>query len=295
MSESLLLSDNIISLLQLLRDKDGKKSYLAAEELFALNDKNILLPLIDILQNDPIDMKWRTVKLLGSLGEPAFQPVLQIFINGNVESREIATHILARLKDKRAVPALASTVKNQSEKNEVRNSAILALGEIRDTSVIPMLIQVLEDEGDSDNIRGESARTLGKIGDEQAYTPLVEMLNSKEHNEYVRHWAAFGLGYLGNSEAIDVLLPKLEDESLDVRCAAAEALGSLGDKRVINSLVLLRNSYTEETTTWGESVREIIDFAIDRLNQVSPIIYGGSPHDEYYNKPDPKSPKSNSK
>ena len=59
-----------------------------------------------------------------------------------------------------------------------------------------------------------------------AVAPLINALS--DNNSTVRRFAISSLGHIGDARAIDVLIPFLQDEEADMRCAAAVALGELG-------------------------------------------------------------------
>ena len=65
--------------------------------------------------------------------------------------------------------------------------------------------------------------------------PLVDVLRDPDRN--LRRAAAEGLGQIGEPQAVPPLLVALEDEHWSVRCAAAAALGRLGSPKAVAALV----------------------------------------------------------
>ena len=59
-----------------------------------------------------------------------------------------------------------------------------------------------------------------------AVPPLINALN--DNNSTVRRFAISSLGRIRDVRAIDVLIPFLQDDEADMRCAAVAALGELG-------------------------------------------------------------------
>jgi hypothetical protein len=83
-----------------------------------------------------------------------------------------------------------------------------------------------------------AAQVLAQIGDESSIQPLIDALGP-DHATPVRAAAAKALGRLRAIEAKATLTDILDDKKsdLDLRCAAALALGRLGDKDAVGSLL----------------------------------------------------------
>ena len=71
-----------------------------------------------------------------------------------------------------------------------------------------------------------AASALGMLRDARAVEPLITVLADPERMSVA---AAYALGRLGDARALDPLIAALRDGSEDVREAAADALGNLGD------------------------------------------------------------------
>ncbi|WNG56637.1 PBS lyase [Archangium gephyra] len=99
--------------------------------------------------------------------------------------------------------------------------------------VVERLISVLG-ERDETGARNAAAESLSGMGLE-AVGPLVRLLGHVDPDQ--RKFAADILGQLGQSQAEDALVQAmLEDTDLNVRVAAAEALGTLGGKVAARAL-----------------------------------------------------------
>jgi hypothetical protein len=103
----------------------------------------------------------------------------------------------------------------------------------------------------------EAARVLGMLGDDNSYYSLFEGLQDSEPevrktciNSIVRH---------GRPDALQKIAEFLEDESPDVRLAAAAGLGNLGDLSTIELLKIF---------TGKESVFPVREAAIKSLNEI---------------------------
>src|SRR5947209_6037740 len=89
--------------------------------------------------------------------------------------------------------------------------------------------QLLHDLEHGDEFaRREAAKALSHSDYPAAVRPLIALLDHSPDQD-VRRWAAYTLGFMGDIQAKPALIAALRDpnNSLDVRCHAAEALGHL--------------------------------------------------------------------
>jgi hypothetical protein len=112
----------------------------------------------------------------------------------------------------------------QSEDERAVEAALLAIAALGNTELATKLAELFR--------RKASVSALYKIGRassqgaEKVLPTLVLLLQDESHD--VRRAAAEALGQLANSQAVPALMETLRDESDDVRRAAAEALGKIG-------------------------------------------------------------------
>lgn len=141
----------------------------------------------------------------------------------------------------------------QGEDLGLRMYAAWWLGRFRvdDPTAIDVLIAALHDDDDRTEVGGyplrrNAARALGKLGDRRAVSALIEALACPDF--YVREAAAQALETLGDVAGIPTLLQLLQNQIphtlaapeppqlLQPYDAILEALGSLGDRSVINDV-----------------------------------------------------------
>ena len=176
--------------------------------------------------------------------------------------RFAAAFAVGRIGDPRAIPPLTTALND--ENLNVREAAAIALGEIGDPQAIPALITALNDK--DSNVRRLAVRALGEIGDPQAIPPLITALD--DQNQDVRkaaagaldtlHWSpgrdATGVAYwMGKGDwdrcvkigvpAIEPLTKALNHRDLDLRRAAAAALGRIKGPRAIPPLITALNDH----------------------------------------------------
>ena len=107
--------------------------------------------------------------------------------------------------------------------------AAKALGRIGGPALAPLIVALMDQR---EAVRQAAAGALGQIGDSRAVAPLIVAL--KDPRSY---WAAANaLGRIG-TPAIEPLSIALKDQDVNVRQAAAAALGQMGDARVIGPLI----------------------------------------------------------
>ncbi|MBI5417869.1 HEAT repeat domain-containing protein [Candidatus Poribacteria bacterium] len=106
---------------------------------------------------------------------------------------------------------------------------------------VPDLLKYLDDKDGA--IRYEAIYKLNDLRDPRIIEPMIKELKISD-NEVPRKWAAQALGTLGDTTAVIPLIDALNDSSFHVRYKSADALGKIGDKRALNSL--LRLSTTDD-------------------------------------------------
>jgi HEAT repeat protein len=114
-----------------------------------------------------------------------------------------------------------------SNDQTVRANAALLLGKCGDRSVLKFLWWTMGRKDSADKVKFNAAEAIARLGDERIYPKLWAMLISAYHDDRV--FGAAAMGTLGTVEARDALITMLDDDILEVRLAAAEQLGMLGE------------------------------------------------------------------
>ncbi len=189
--------------------------------------------------------------------------------------REAALKALGRVGDTRAAEPLMAILKDQD--HLLKWYAAEALGQIRDTRAVEPLIATLGGSY-NENLYKYAAEALGKIRDTRAVKPLVDSLNSTTGD--ARMAVAVALDKLGWQPDKDetgavywiakgqwdkcveigpLAVPKIigylkYDEDYEVRRAAADALGTIGDTRAVDTLIAAltdRDATVVEHVAWA--------------------------------------------
>lgn len=146
--------------------------------------------------------------------------------------RKISVEMLLDIKGEKAIKGLINTLYNEDSAN-ARNSAmegLVALGPEATSHLIRAY------KGSSADVRKFIIDILGESGDLKALPLLLKALEDKDEN--VRASAVDHLGNIrGNDTVVKALTKILKSGDIWVAYSAADALGRIGDAKVVNSLI----------------------------------------------------------
>ena len=110
---------------------------------------------------------------------------------------------------------------------QIRANAAMLLGKTGNKKAIPILYETMRDESSDDRTRLNSIEAIARLGDERIYQKIWALLISAYADDRVLGVQA--MGALGTSQAKEAIMTKLDDDLMEVRLIAAEQLGSLGN------------------------------------------------------------------
>jgi HEAT repeat protein len=140
----------------------------------------------------------------------------------------------------------------------VRAAAARVVGRLKVTDAADVLMKAINDS--SADVRYASMRALGVLHDTRATAALTEQLAFYRKGEGA--WAALdALAHLAQPSSAALFKERLKDKDPDMRRAAAEGLGRLGDKSAIPELQY------GVTADDAEAVRVAMAFALQKLGQ----------------------------
>lgn len=113
------------------------------------------------------------------------------------------------------------------ENQTVRANAAFLLGKIGDIRAIELLKQAQRDSSSDEKVRLQALEARAELGDTTVLNKLWAMVYGYAEDRMIGIRA---MGSLGGAKAREILVTKLDDEMLEVRLAAAEQLGKLGDR-----------------------------------------------------------------
>jgi HEAT repeat protein len=244
-------------LLKALKSDDAAVCAAAVDALAKVGGLEAAEPIIGMLRHKNGHVRLAAVEALGSLRVAAAAEPLRALLDDPMwDVRRAAAETLGRLKDNRAVDALTRALADKDA--DVREATAMVLGGLSDRRAIGPLVLALKDSTSS--VRRIAAGALTRIDENWIASPearaAVEELKPAlyDRDPDVRHLVGQLLVSLGAVEpeapadtaasemsvsamekrrklAVSLFLAILCDADRDLRQAAAEALGRLGERR----------------------------------------------------------------
>ena len=186
----------------------------------------------------------------------------------SMESRANAARAIGVLRGQAAVPDLIQAIKTTKD-SQVIFECLIAFQKIRDRSAAPQLTFLLRDL--DERVQAAAVETQGLLYNMDALPQLREVL-ARTNKKPVRRAALRSIAMLPDPHSRSVLQKYLEDEDEELREAAAEGLGRIGDAQ---DLPVLEKRFAEETKN---SPRVSAAFALvmmgkTEMSEFSPLRY----------------------
>ena len=255
------------ALLVALKDSDDQVRSAAVESLCKIAEPSSAAEMIFALSDSNKHVRAVAAEALGSFGGPkAVEPLLRRIRDKHWEVREAVCIAVGRLRDPRAFEPLVNALKDIDR--EVREAAVRGLSFFNDKRAIGPLLGAVIDEHDS--VRQPAFAALSAIDmhwerSDAARAAMPMLQDSLKHPQYwVRQAAADALARIGSMKftdpapatsaestpapilieashlrkqaTVDVLVNLLSDFDQELRFAAAEALGRIGQANAIAPL-----------------------------------------------------------
>jgi HEAT repeat protein len=217
------------ALLELIRDPDNHVRATVIEALGRMGDTRIIEPIAShLLQDASWDVRKLSVEALGRIKhERCTQLLWQALKDADHDVRQTAAQALGNIPEPRSIGPLVLTLKD--ENSSVRQAAKGSLRQIDRQwelspgaqSVIPELEAALSDK--EYWVAQSAADTLAKINDMRQQHLETSFVTNPAHER--------------SNRAVSILVDTLRDFDRDLRQAAVEALGRIGDSNTIHPLV----------------------------------------------------------
>ncbi len=174
-----------------------------------------------IAQLGDVTKRERAAQELIRLGADSVTPLIEALQTKDPNLLPYYQQILARIPA--AVPVLVKALQNSHPLVRGRVAEVFAIR--KDRHAVPVLLDALG--GEYFTVRSRAALALGNIGDAKAIRPLTQAL--KDPEDEVRSAACLGLGMFKDPSTFDEITNVLlDDPKIEVRQAAANALGNTG-------------------------------------------------------------------
>ncbi len=199
----------------------------SAVEIAAAANKREFMPYVQqLLADEYVPVRFAAAVAIGDARyKKARGDVSRLLEDSDENVRIAASYAISRLNGRAASRELYAAIKSSDPR--VRANAAFLLGKTGDKSALPALYEALNDETSDDLARFNSVEAIARLGDENIYQKLWAMLISTYADD--RIFGIQAMGALGTSPAKDAIETMLKDDLPEVRLAAAEQLGRLGD------------------------------------------------------------------
>lgn len=252
------------ALLIALKDSDDQVRSAAVESLLKIAEPASVPALTLALSDANKHVRAVAAEALGQFGGPkSVDPLLRRIADKQWEVREAVCIALGKLKDPRAFEPLVNALRDLDR--EVREAAVRGLGYLGDKRAVGPILGAVVDEHDS--VRQVATATLTTIDmhwerSEAARVSMPMLQEALKHPQYwVRQSAADALARIGSMKTaepaaaepavsptliepahlrkqatLDVLIGLLSDFDRELRFAAAETLGRIGQTSAVAPL-----------------------------------------------------------
>ena len=211
-----------------------------AVEVVAATQRIDLMPKVQrLLKDEFVPVKFAATLAIGDLEYTLAEKLVKQSLKDPDENIRIAaSYTTAKLVSANSFELLHKAMASRDQ--TVRANAALLLGKSGDKSALKLLYWAMKDKDSDDKVTFQAAEAIARLGDERIYPQLWTMLISAYADDRVMGIRAMGaLGRApfwdrsqnGNltAQAKGALITMLDDDILEVRLAAAEQLGTLGD------------------------------------------------------------------
>jgi len=234
--------DDIASLIARLNDDHVSARIIAAAELGRRGDKRAVQPLIETLKREKGAARPFVVRAIARIADPASLDILvETMSDEDPSVRYYAIMGIVKIGGEKTADVLADAMSDPD--TGVRMFAAQGLRKTHGERTVNAFLAALADADEVLYVRTRAAEYLGDVHARQAFALLVAALRERavpgeswDRRMMFRAAAADALGKIGNPEGVEPLLEALKSGFPEVQCAAARALGLLGDPRALPAL-----------------------------------------------------------
>lgn len=216
-----------------------------------------------------------SLRQIGKYADDALNDLQTALKNGKLErlTRIHCAHALGRIGKAEAVPALKDILADAKNDAELRRACAEALGQLGQKAVesVPTLAAVLTAKDSEVGLRRAAAESLDRMGsDTGAALPALRMA-LKDEDQFVRSLSLHAISHLGRDlgddrkSVIDGILAAMDDNVLEVRITAIEALGTLGTEGLGDQSKSAVTRLTAATRDPQKAVSEAAKVALKKL------------------------------
>lgn len=199
-----------------------------AVEVVAAGRQTKLMPKVRrLLQDNLVPVRFAALLAIGDLEYKLWKNDAKKLLDDSDENIRIAAaYALKKLGASSSLELIRKAI--MSNDQTVRANAVLLLGKSGSESDLKLLYWALRSKDSSDKVRLQAVESIAMLKDERIYPKIWTMLLSVYADDRVMGIKA--MGSLGTQSAREAMMTMLDDSVVEVRLAAAEQLGTLGDK-----------------------------------------------------------------
>lgn len=201
----------------------------AAEIVATTNCRDMMPDVLALLDDPTTAVRFSATLAVGDMRCFGCEKQVAALLNDTNENVQIAAaYAMVKLNQSSYHETIRQAAKNPDQ--TVRANAVLLLGNLGDRRDLDLLYEVLSDSDSLDKVRLQTVESIARLGDERMYrSKLWALLISTYADDRVM--GIRGMGALGTTEAKNAITTMLQDDVQEVRLAAAEQLGQMGDNR----------------------------------------------------------------
>ncbi len=227
-----------------LNDEDDDVREQATRGLWESNDRTILRPLINLLNNDPSPRVRAAVAMS-----------LSRFV-GMAQGGKLLSRDADRIRQ-----ALLSTIGKEDEDMEVRRRAIEAVASFNSLE-IQQIIREAYNDGDP-RLKQSAIFAMGRSSDVQ-WLPII-LQEMRQSDPAVRYEAANACGQLGDESVVPHLATLIKDDDVQVQLSAVHAIGTIGGTLAKRVLIQCLKAGDETLEEAAQAALKSIEFDEDPL------------------------------
>ncbi len=179
-----------------------------------------------LMRDEAVPVKFLAIMAAGDLEyAPAKNDVAQFVNDPNPNVRMVAAYAMMKLGETEFYKGFRDQV--TSEDQTVRANAALLLGKSGQKDAVRFLYWTLQRPDSSDKVVLQALESIAMQHDERIYPKLWSRLISAYADD--RLLGIRAMGALGTEQAKNAIITMLDDNVVEVRLAAAEQLGKMGE------------------------------------------------------------------
>ncbi|MBN1786815.1 MAG: HEAT repeat domain-containing protein [Sedimentisphaerales bacterium] len=198
-----------------------------AIEVVSTTQKMVFLPKIATFLDDPVmPVRFAAAVALGDTKyKKAEKQLAELLNDTDLNVRIAAAYGLCKMGRMRYLSVIEKAAKVEDQ-TVVANAAWL-LGKLKSEKSLALLYSLKDNKDSSDKVAFNSVEAIARIGDEKIYPRIWTMLISAYAED--RYMGINAMAAFGGSKGANAILSVLDDSVLEIRLAAAQQLGTLGD------------------------------------------------------------------